>query len=226
MFGIGAVQHLDTYLSPLHYNGVELRATHESEHIRQERSWSTITLSEGWISSSMPENSQSAMLSGAYRFAGGRLRAWHLAADRLQLQAGLMGDLNIGVDYLAQNGNNPAQARLSANVVPMVTANYQLRLFRRNMSLRYEAQAPLLGAMFSPQFGQTYYEIFTRGNYDHNVVFTSAFHAPSLRQQLTIDIPIHRHALRVGYLGDYRQALPNGLKQHKYTHAIVIGWRR
>ena len=63
----------------------------------------------------------------------------------------------------------------------------------------------------------------TRGNYDHNAVFTTPFNAPTLRHQLTVDIPIKKAALRVGYLGDYQQAEVNHLKYHTYSHLLLIG---
>jgi hypothetical protein len=77
--------------------------------------------------------------------------------------------------------------------------------------------------MFSPNYGQSYYEIFNEGVYDHNVVVTSVA-TFQLRQQLSLDIKVSpKAAIRIGYLCDIRQATPNNLKQHQWYNAALIG---
>ncbi len=79
--------------------------------------------------------------------------------------------------------------------------------------------------LFSPRFGQSYYEIFTRGNYDHNVVFTTPFNAPSMRQMVTADFRISAHsALRLGYRADIQQSKLHDLKFHEWSPLFVLGF--
>ena len=80
--------------------------------------------------------------------------------------------------------------------------------------------------MFSPAFGQSYYELFTLGNRDHNVCLTTPFNAPSFRNQLTVDLPLRRCTLRFGYLADIRQSHVNDIRHHTFSHAFLIGWVR
>ena len=143
------------------------------------------------------------------------------------LQAGFTANANLGFLYDMTTSNNPAQARLGLNIMPTAVASYDFPIKRQQFSLRYELNLPLVGIMFSPNYGQSYYEIFTQGNYDRNVVPTTFVSAPTFRQILTLDWFISESwALRIGYLGNYQQADINHLKQHIYTHRVVLGFTR
>ena len=137
-----------------------------------------------------------------------------------------LASANIGFNYCVRNQNNPAQMRLFAHLAPSAVATWHFHGWRRPMALRYEVEMPLVGVMFSPNFGQSYYEIFSRGNYDHNVVVTTPFNAPSLRHMLSLDVSWGRHTLRVGYMGDYQQSHVNELKFHSYSHLLMVGYVR
>ena len=105
-------------------------------------------------------------------------------------------------------------------------ADYRFRIRKQTLALHYQAHLPLLGMAFSPQYGQSYYDLFDRSHYDHNLRATHFGNALSLRQLFTLDIPVRRARLRIGYLSDLRQLKVNGLKQHQYGRAAMIGFVR
>ena len=139
------------------------------------------------------------------------------------MKAGGGIDTRLGFLYNTSNANNPAQAYGQLNIAPNIAADYRFHLWNKPFCLRYELQIPLIGLAFSPNYGQSYYEIFTKGNYDHNLVFTTPINAPSLRQMVTIDFTLHHTTFRLGYLGDYQQAKMNGLRQHTWSNLFVLG---
>jgi len=224
MIGLGAVSILDTYLSPEEYTGTQLRYISRTTRSRDGRHWSRVAIHQGHFSYADNRSGDGTEMEGAYNFTYGWQRAWRLMDDALTLRAAIMADLNLGFIYNTRNSNNPAQARISADITPSASATYRFHVKRLPCQLTYELGLPMLGVMFSPNYGQSYYEIFSEGNYDHNVVPTYVGNAPSLRHALMLDLRLGGTTLRVGYLGEYDQARVNSLKSHVYTNAIMIGW--
>ena len=228
MLGVGYTDILDTYLSPEKYRGTDLRFL---SHTRRENDSTCLVhqlLHEGCIATADNRSGNGGEIGGGYTFAYSLLRKWQMPVGscHLRLLAGGTAELSVGFLYNTRGSNNPAQARLALQLKPTVAADFDFRLFRRQQrpfTLHYEASAPLCGLMFSPNYGQSYYEIFSRGNYDHNCVPTTIASTPSLRQMLTLDFRALHTTWRIGYLGDWRQASVNNLKQHTYTHALVFG---
>ena len=240
LVGIGASQILDTYISPEHYNGMELRfidntvrrktagleLLEPTEMSPTYRKWSTTITHQAYLASTSTRSDNSNDITGLYTISIGRQRHWDMLANRLHVRAGGMGEVGIGFLYNTRNGNNPGQIRLGMNIAPTATAEYDFKAFGKRMTLGYEMQVPLLGLMFTPHYGQSYYEIFTRGNYDHNIVVTTPFNAPSLRHALTLQLHLKKISLNVGFLGDFKQSDVNNLKNHSYSHLVVVGFTR
>ncbi len=227
MIGIGGTNVLDTYLSAEQFKGMGVSFLATIERKRPQRRWSTLMEHEANLSLVHDRANSRKELEGAYNFYWGKLYNWQFFDNRLTLQAGGVANETLGFIYNTSNSNNPAQARFHLNIMPTGVAAYRFTLFGKPMLARYELNLPLVGIMFSPNYGQSYYEIFNRGNYDHNVILTTFANAPEWRQMLTIDANLTgKWMLRIGYLGNYQQYKVNHLKQHVYTHRFLIGFTK
>lgn len=236
LISIGHTNLLDTYLSQERATGLELRYTWERanrkavgtpadsvSHAGTLRHWSYLFTQEAFLTKAGTRGNSNSFLGAMCNLRYG----WHYNIDRvpLNIRVGLLGDFTLGGLYNTRNSNNPAQMRLSLNIDPSVLATWRFSIRDKPFALHYEAAMPVTGIAFSPNYGQSYYEIFTRGNYDHNVVFVSPFSGVQLHQMLMLDFYLWHTIFTVGYLGDIRQMRANSLKYHQYTHAFTIGWR-
>ena len=241
MIGVGPSRILDTYISQEKFSGVGITYLYIRAGKKPNKRWQNNIEHEIDLSKTRDRSHTTSMLEGNYNLYWARLatligqprssspssssRASSPSSpSSLHLQAGLAANANLGFLYDMSNSNNPAQARIALNLMPTAIATYGFNIKEQHFSLRYELNLPLVGLMFSPNYGQSYYEIFSRGNYDHNIVPTTFVSAPNFRQLLTLDWQVsEKWAVRVGYLGNYQQADVNNLKSHIYTHRFVIG---
>ena len=224
MIGAGHNNTFETYLSPLEYEGPEVRFAYETMRMTRLMGGNVSAQNLFQLHASYTENiSQTNHTYGGLVNWSYALHYQFRPAKGLKILFGPMLDLNAGVVYNRRNSNNPAQAKAYGGLGASGMLIWKFRIKNYPMTLRYQANLPLLGAMFSPEFGESYYEIFSLGNGGRNVVFTSLHNNPSLRQLLTLDFPVGNTVMRVGYVCDLQQAKVNNLKSHTYSHDFMIG---
>ena len=226
-FGVGASNIYDTYLTPVEYKGIEFRITSESMRMTRMLRGNVSGQSLLNVNFSLTENDSETgnMYYGMANWSYALHYQFKLSKN-LKILTGPFLDLNAGFIYNVRNSNNPAQAKAYGGLGASGMAIYNFKIARYPMKLRYQVDIPLAGLAFSPQYGQSYYEIFELGHRDHNVVFTSIHNAPSLRQMLTLDFPVGNVILRAGYLCDIRQFKVNHLRSHAYSNNFMIGFVR
>lgn len=226
LIGIGHTDILDTYISQEKATGPELRYVYESISRKDSSRISHLSMQQGFFTSSGTRGNDNSMLSGMYNLKFGWHYNWDFNDRNVNIKAGGLVDGTLGFLYNTRNSNNPAQARASLTIDPSVLATWRFNIKSKPFALHYEVSIPVVGIAFSPNYGQSYYEIFSKGNYDHNVVVVSPFSSGLQFQQLfAVDFRLWRTTFTIGYLGDIRQMKANDLKYHQYTHNLVIGWR-
>lgn len=226
LVGIGRASQLDTYLSPMEYGGPQLSFLSCRQRMTGMAGGhvSFQSMFQGAFSYTENPASTANELGGRIGYDAGWHYVWHLPGH-LTLKAGGLVGTDVGFLYNTRNGNNPAQARANVDVSLSAGGSYVFRIRRLPMQVLCQADLPVAGCMFSPRYGQSYYEIY-QGDRDRNVCFTSLGNALSLRQLLCLDFCFSRTTLRLGYLSDIRQSHLNGIRAHDISRSFMLGYVR
>ena len=225
--GGGVTNLLDTYLSPLTYKGGHVA-------LLDERFAQTTAKSGQWFTQSL------FALHGDYTLAaegraltvGGMADYSYtyyyrpLSSERWSLYAGPQGQLRIGGIYNLRNSNNPAQLKLCVNLAASAMGKYDFTLWRTPMNVRLQADLPLFGFAFGPDYGQSYYEIFYLGH-DEDCVHVAAPHNNlSLRTKLSYDMEFRTCTMRLTWQEDLYHWQLGNQQYRMFTHSVMIGYVR
>ncbi len=224
LFGVGRSSLYETYLSPVTYTGPHVSFLHET---LRKTHWldGRITVQgifDGFFTYASNRADNADEMGGMLNYSIGWHYNWPLACG-LRLMAGGNFHAGLGAIYNTRNSNNPVQAKAEMDVGVSLAAIYPFYIRKKPFTARYQVGLPLVGMMFSPHYGQSYYEM-SLGNYDRNVCFTWPVNAPSMRHLLTVDFPIAGFTFRAGYMCDIRQSKVNGLRSHVWNHSFMIGY--
>ena len=151
LFGVGKSALYDSYLSPLDYRGPSLSISMTNERTARWGKGRVDSYARWAIVGTMAENAvgNADFYDGTVDFSLGWHYRWSFPRH-WTLRAGALAELSFGGTYSSRNGNNPAQGRAALDVAASVMADYDFRLLSRLFSLRLQADAPVVGMMFSP----------------------------------------------------------------------------
>lgn len=219
LFGIGTANLYDTYLSPLEYKGTSFRLLNErmkkTSWFNYKFSWQQFIEVEFSSIENPAKNAREYSLLAGYSW-GGHYNL--INTEKFRFSAGGSWSLNGGVLYNQRNSNNPASARAFTNINLSAIAFYKWK----NIMFRGQLSSPLIGVLFSPEYGQSYYEI-SLGNSVKVINFASLHNQRALRAYLTADILISKYSVRLGYLGNFYQTKVHNIQTHNYTSSLIIG---
>ena len=248
MVGISGVSQWDTYLSNERYHGGGLTAVSQKSRPTHwfDRRLYVQHLTQGNLALAAPRSDKHKTINGFFHWQV----AWqyHIIESRVESQESIVEgqessvertggkwELNVGGGlqtrlgfvYNTLGGNNPASARAAVNIIASAQARRHFNLWHKPFTAALQADVPLTGLFFSPDYGQSYYEIFSLGHYSHNVQMVNPFRAFQTNVLLTLDCRLKaRTALRVGYQGQFMQSDANGLKTQDFYHNVLIGFVR
>lgn len=220
---VGSSHLRDTYLTPLGYSGWTAGIGYERFQAMKFDPERWIMRLEGTFGLSSDDNPArtATMWSIDFTPSWAMMRRFR-PAPRLTLAVGGIARGNLGVLYLARNSNNPASVKASVTVGITAMATYNLRLGRLPVTLRCQPSFDLLGAFFSPDYDELYYEIWL-GNHSglcHCAWPGSFVHLDNL---LTADLRFGATNLRLGYRFELLSTKASDIVSRAVSHRFVIG---
>jgi hypothetical protein len=226
MVGLGGMKVYDSYLSPLRYTGSNFSVMYEQMKMTR--------LMNGKVSSQHLLNLEIANTTNPTQTATNMVGYLDYAyglyyklnpIQKLQLFAGLQIDAWAGVIYNNRNGNNPASAKANLNLNLSGMLVYPFQIKQQPVLLRYQLSLPFMGVLFSPAFGQSYYEIGLGVN-DNLFHFASFHNQLAMRNLLSVEFPFNSYTLRLGYMNWIYETQVNDLDTRIMTNTIYVGFSK
>lgn len=139
-----------------------------------------------------------------------------------QLMAGGYTDLSVGILYAPRNGNNPVAVKASWTVGPRAALSWSRKLGRIPLRIKYQADIPLTGCFFAPEYGELYYEIYL-GNHSGLAHCAWPGNFFRIRNLVAADFSFGATTLRLGYRCNIESLKANGIINNATTHTAVLG---
>ena len=222
---VGAAEVLDTYLTPITYDGVDLRlgfsAMRAIGSTPQRRSWQLdFGIDYDNVENPVGNHTMHAIMLQARWAMLWRLR--NVAGTPLDLHVGPMAQLQGGAIYNSIGSNNVASVKAHAAIGATAMATYGTRLWNRHITLSDQLSLPLMGCFYSPDYDESYDEIYV-GHTAGFVNFGWWGNRFDLTNLLAADFHFGGTTLRLGYRLGIQRSWVNNLNTHVTTHSIVLG---
>ncbi|MDO4511611.1 MAG: DUF3316 domain-containing protein [Bacteroidales bacterium] len=220
--GLGS--QLDTYVSPVTYDGAHFRIAYENLRQNHASAWTRIL--EGGVEYELTHNpaGNHTMHTLLADFKWASMRSWaNVPWRNFTVMVGPMAQFRGGVLYNPNNSNNVASARVNFAAGVNAMATYSTRLWHKPITLNYELTLPVVGAFFSPEYDEAYYEIYVgnRKNLAHFGWWGNRF---DITNYLYADYSIGANTvLRIGYRGRVETSDVCHITTRAISHSLVIG---
>lgn len=221
---MGHTSTLDTYLSSLKYEGYNLRIGYEriqAMKFNPEKWVQQLDLHALYANPKNPAKTVSmhlAMVNAKWTM----MHRWKDVLPRLQLYAGGSTQLGGGALYAPANSNNVVSVKVNWSVDISAMAVYNCKVGKLPVTLRYQATMPILGAMYSLDYGESYFEMYV-GNHSGLIHFSSWANRFAMENYVSADLHFSNTALRLGYRNTIESTFVNNLHTQFYHNSFVVG---
>jgi hypothetical protein len=226
LIGIGKTNVYDTYLSPLLYSGMNIGLIHEQIKMTG--------LANGRISVQHLFNLEVAKTKNPTKTAidyegsleyGFGMHYRFKPLYKVQFFAGMQADGLLGFVYNTRNSNNPVTAKFNINLNVSGMATYQFQIKKQPIQLRYQLNIPVVSSLFSPEFGQSYYEI-GEGDQSNLIHFASFHNQLAMRNLFSAELPFSSCTLRLTYMNWIYETQINSLDTRIVSNSFYIGFSK
>ncbi len=221
---ISTISIVDPYLSPLKYQGLDMGYHYENRRFLRPDNLKISKQTNFNLFGGMALN---PAYTASMIFGGGDL-GWGLhyhfrPISNLQLLAGGLWDVNFTYKMVGRNTNNPINVDLASNLNFSGIARYDFRLYKKSLRLQLNAKSPVVGCMFVPMGGASYYEMFKLWNLSSTTHFSTLHNKRGLNSTLSVYVPFKHSVWKfgIGYNGLKYEANDLIFKQNELS--ILIG---
>jgi len=224
MVGFGAFRMKDSYLSQMEYNGYGFRYANERMKLMKANNYkySCQSIVNVDISSALNGAENANFLSAFVDYAYG-IHYRFLPDPFFKILTGASARGMLGMVYNTRNGNNPMTLHADIDLNLSVMAIYEFKIRKHPLAVRYQFEIPFVGVMFSPEYKQSYYEIFSLGNTAEIFRMNSLNNKFAMRNYLYLDFPISGWTIRVGYFGQVYSTNVSGIDRYILSHNLMVG---
>jgi hypothetical protein len=214
----------DPYLSPLPYSGIGLNYNFENSRFlaTENNLWSNqnkLNLEGGIM---LNPQSSAAMMYLGLNYGWGM--QYHFRIKKgFQILAGGLWDVDLGFKYLDRNVNNPVNLDLATNLNLTALAKYDIQLRKKQIQLQIEVQTPVIGCMFVPLAGASYYEMFQLGNLSDAFHVSSPINKRGLNTKFIVQVPFENSVWHFGIRTVDLKYSANNLVFTKNEFSLVVG---
>ncbi|MCM1152530.1 MAG: DUF3316 domain-containing protein [Muribaculum sp.] len=220
---VGSRRTLATYLSPVHYQATDYALSGLWTKVmpfNPARMSMAFDASVYFSDMLNPAGTASMINLGADFKFGMDWRSY--LCERLQISLGGYYGFSVGAMWLIRNSNNPVEVLAHTDIGARIGLSYPLRIGRLPVLLAERVSTPLIGAFFSPAYGETFWEIYL-GNRKGLIHCGWPGNYFAVDNLLSATLDFGRTAMQIGYRLQFMNRQACSLITRQWCHSLVVG---